>query len=231
MTRSPKFLNSTHLRSSLKATGKVNFEPFLFQTAVKEKKEQKGQSPDNLNMKTSGDTAADIYGSNTLSFEPSGEKEQFDESIIFGEVQKEVVKPPITSLQFSKSIKKTLTFTRQLSDFTPIPSFYSSTSNLDKAAFVPNFKSYRQVESESEEEGENKAVFKESVANIFQKNKWEKTLSGLFAEDNDMKKSTQHGQEKRRESDLSSKRLYLLEKVSMDLHESFMNEEEYPLTS
>ncbi len=34
-------------------------------------------------MKTSGDTAADIYGSKTISFSNKEEKEQFDESIIF----------------------------------------------------------------------------------------------------------------------------------------------------
>jgi len=38
-------------------------------------------------MKTSGDTAADIYGSNTLSrSNQEEEKETFDESIIFGEI-------------------------------------------------------------------------------------------------------------------------------------------------
>lgn len=35
-------------------------------------------------MKASGDTAADIYASNTLSFENNEERYNFDESIIFG---------------------------------------------------------------------------------------------------------------------------------------------------
>lgn len=79
MNRSPRFLNNSSLRVSLKPNPKINILNLATSKLISEQEtQQKGSI-----MKTSGDTAADIFTSNTLSHSNAVDKEGVEESLIF----------------------------------------------------------------------------------------------------------------------------------------------------
>lgn len=141
-------------------------------------------------MKKSKDTSADIYTSNTLSPTDSksniGEKQQVEDKILAA--QKEEAATIFKSELQKKPEKKIHSFKRKFSNTTDNYG-YCSTPQPTKVNFfqMSSFLNPRKFLDLEEEEDEEETEAK--IGECFEKNKWEKTIDGLFKDNSELKKS------------------------------------------
>lgn len=141
MNRSPKFLSSSNLRISLKPAAKINILNLATSKMIKE-----SEAEECANMKTLGDTAADGFGNSVLT-SSQAEKEHIDQSIIFGEEEKQQKKAELIS-RFNKSDTKYSKLSRCLSPNPDIAQSYFSpmhSRKFEESYIQPSFKTENRL--------------------------------------------------------------------------------------